>query len=85
MDQMRDDSELIVIDDGSDDGTDRILEGYSEDPRVKVILRSHEGASGARNAGIEAASGDYITFVDCDDRLKSGFLNRAGDLFCRIR
>lgn len=80
MDQMRDDSELIVIDDGSDDGTDRILEGYSDDPRVKIILRSHEGASGARNAGIDAASGDYITFVDCDDRLKSGFLKRAEDL-----
>ncbi|MBQ6128160.1 MAG: glycosyltransferase family 2 protein [Lachnospiraceae bacterium] len=79
-DQMWDDSELIVVDDGSDDGTDRILEKYRDVPCVKVMFRSHEGASGARNAGIDAASGDYITFVDCDDRLKPGFLRCAEDL-----
>ena len=54
-DQMWDDSELIVVDDGSDDGTDRILEKYRDVPCVKVMFRSHEGASGARNAGIDAA------------------------------
>ena len=81
MNQMWDDSELIIVDDGSDDGTDRLLEAYDDDPRVRVILRAHEGASGARNAGIDEASGEYITFVDCDDSLKEGFLEHAGNLF----
>ena len=83
IDQMWEDSELIIVDDGSDDGSDRILEGYRDAPRVKVILRDHEGASGARNAGIEAASGEYLTFVDCDDRLKKGFLTQAENLLTR--
>jgi len=80
IDQMWDDSELIIVDDGSDDGTDRVLPGYRDYPNVKVILRSHKGAAAARNAGIEAASGEYIAFMDCDDCLKTGFLEKAGEL-----
>lgn len=77
LEQLWDDGELIIVDDGSDDGTVGILEGYGKDPRVKIIYRSHEGASAARNAGIEAASGEYIAFVDCDDCLRKGFLHES--------
>lgn len=80
LDQLWDDSELIVVDDGSDDGTDRMLEGYKDNPHIKILLCTHKGASGARNAGIEAAVGEYIAFADCDDCLKKGFLFSVRDL-----
>lgn len=60
--------ELIVAENGSTDATPDILRAYEErDPRVKVLLTGAEGQSCARNIGIEAASGDYIAFVDADD------------------
>ena len=60
------DYEVIVIDDGSTDGTSNILGQY---PQVKVITQSNHGMSTARNRGLEVAQGDYILFVDSDDRL----------------
>ncbi len=83
LDQLNDDDELIVVDDGSNDGTDRIIEEYEKDPRVKIIFRRHEGASGARNAGLDAADGEYIAFVDCDDYLRKGFLSEGRELLLR--
>lgn len=66
------DYEVIVIDDGSTDGTSNILEQY---PQVKVISQSNHGMATARNRGLEMAQGDYILFVDSDDRLCSDALN----------
>lgn len=80
LEEMDGDCELIVVDDGSDDGTIETLKSYRGEPRVKIMLRSHEGASGARNAGIEVASGEYLTFWDCDDTIKTGFFQNAKDL-----
>lgn len=58
--------EIIVIDDGSRDKTlDIIRTEYGN--RVKVIRQKHKGAQAARNAGIRAASGEYIAFLDSDD------------------
>lgn len=60
--------EIILVDDGSPDNCPEICDGYAEkDGRVKVIHKENGGVSSARNAGLEAASGDYITFVDSDD------------------
>lgn len=61
--------ELLITDDGSDDGTHQLLIQYTKkDPRVKVfMLNSNKGAGFARNNSIEMAQGRYIAFCDCDD------------------
>lgn len=62
------DLELILIDDGSPDGCGRICDARAaEDSRVRVIHQANRGVSAARNAGLAAAQGDYIGFVDPDD------------------
>ena len=70
------DMELILVDDGSSDGTaEKVAELRQHN--IKVLLREHGGVSAARNAGIEAAAGDWIAFMDCDDCLKEGFLKKS--------
>jgi glycosyltransferase involved in cell wall biosynthesis len=56
--------ELIVVDDGSTDSSGKIAESY---PQVRCIRLSHGGVSAARNAGIAAAQGEFIAFLDADD------------------
>ncbi len=64
------DIEVICVDDGSSDGSERLLDMYAaSDPRFKVLHRRNAGVSAARNAGIEVASADVICFVDGDDLL----------------
>lgn len=63
--------ELIVVDDGSEDGTGEILDWYAKKyQNVKVIRQANGGASVARNKGIEYANGEYIGFIDSDDMIK---------------
>ncbi len=62
------DFELILVDDGSPDTCGWICDQYAgRDDRIRVIHKTNGGLSSARNAGIEAACGEYITFVDSDD------------------
>lgn len=62
------DIEIILVDDGSPDNCPAICDGYAEqDSRIKVIHKKNGGVCSARNAGLDAASGDYIAFVDSDD------------------
>lgn len=78
LSDMPESVEVIVVDDGSQDGTVKVLqslEGRSD--RLKIYCNSHKGSSGARNAGIELASGRYITFLDCDDCIRKGFLKEG--------
>lgn len=58
--------EVIVVDDGSTDDTLNILEPWRE-RGVRVVRQDHQGASAARNRGIELASGEFIAFLDSDD------------------
>lgn len=64
------DFELIAVDDGSPDNCGKILDEYAlKDERVKVIHKENGGVSSARNAGLDAAIGEYIGFVDPDDTI----------------
>lgn len=73
--QTYSDFELLLIDDGSADDSGRICEEYaSTDSRIKVYHKINGGVSSARNLGLEKARGEWITFVDSDDWLESGYL-----------
>ncbi len=75
LDQLPKDCELIVVDDGSDDRTPALLAAYeTAGENVHVLYRKHKGASAARNAGLAIASGEYVTFIDCDDCMQDQFL-----------
>ena len=71
MKQTYQNLEIILIDDGSSDGSDEICDMYAKvDKRLKVIHKKNEGRCVARNIGIDYANGDYIGFVDGDDYLE---------------
>ena len=60
--------EIILVDDGTKDTSDKICDEYAaKDPRIKVIHKENGGLSSARNAGIDIARGEYFGFVDSDD------------------
>ncbi|MDD5021038.1 MAG: glycosyltransferase [Endomicrobiaceae bacterium] len=63
--------EIILVDDGSTDGSAKICDEYAEnDSRIKVIHKTNEGVSSARNEGLKIANGEYIAFIDADDYIK---------------
>lgn len=60
--------EILIVDDGSPDGSLAIAERHAaRDRRIRIVRRPNGGLSAARNTGVEAATGDYLTFVDSDD------------------
>lgn len=61
------DYEVIVVNDGSSDGTMDVVDRYSNDPRLKVVEQANRGLNGARNSGIYHADSDYIGICDADD------------------
>jgi len=75
--------EVLLINDGSTDGSLAVCESFeAEDTRFKVIDQMNAGVSAARNRGLKAAKGEYIQFVDADDRLApdaTEILVRAGE------
>ena len=73
--------EVILVDDGSPDQCPAICDACAEkDARVKVIHQENKGLSGARNAGIDAASGEYLGFVDSDDYVSPHFIEELYQL-----
>ena len=81
--------EIILIDDGSTDGSEKFVDDYAKsDKRIKVIHQKNMGLSSARNTGLKHATGKYITFVDSDDRIDpnmvEGLLNALVDTHADI-
>lgn len=75
--------EVIVVDDGStDDGPRRVM--AIDDPRVRLIAQENRGVAAARNRGIEAATGEYIAFLDADDCWTPEYLPAIADLIARF-
>jgi len=72
------DIEIIVVDDGSTDGTGDIFRRYS-DRRLTVIRQQNSGVSAARNAGLAAVRAPYVFFLDADDMLAPNALSRMAD------
>ena len=69
------DFEVLLVNDGSTDNSGAICDNYAQqDGRVKVIHQENSGVSAARNAGLKAAQGEWVTFVDSDDIVLDGFL-----------
>ena len=80
--QTYSDFEVILVDDGSTDGSSLICDEYKADSRFMIIHKENGGLSDARNVGIKRAKGDYILFVDSDDFLD---LNALEKLSSEIR
>jgi len=75
MAQTFTDFECILVDDGSPDNCPKICDEYiKKDKRFKVIHKENGGLSSARNAGIDVATGDYISFIDSDDWIACDFI-----------
>lgn len=76
------DYEVIVVDDGSYDGTDKICDEYAQKfEKVKVVHQKNGGVSKARNKGIALAEGKYITFIDSDDYILPDYLQKINEAY----
>lgn len=71
--------ELVVIDDGSTDNTKKIVSSFLADKRIKYIYQKNQERSAARNNGIKKANGDFICFVDSDEKLNSNHLEQISN------
>jgi glycosyltransferase involved in cell wall biosynthesis len=83
------DWELIIVDDGSRDGTENVCNRFGADPRVRYHRTENQGVSAARNCGIELARSDWLAFLDSDDvwlpaKLERQFemIGATGDRIC---
>ena len=76
--------QVICVDDGSTDESPAILAEYAQkDPRVQVIRQQNAGPGAARNTGLEAATGEYVIFLDSDDWFEPDFLEKMVDTAVR--
>lgn len=73
--QTYEDFELILVDDGSPDQCGVICDRYAaQDPRIRVVHQENMGLAGARNAGMDIAGGELLTFIDSDDLVSRRYL-----------
>lgn len=78
--------EIILVDDGSTDASGQMCETYAkQDKRVRVIHQQNAGLSAARNAGIKATKGEYLSFIDSDDWVESNFIEVLWKTVCKYQ
>lgn len=83
LDQTFSDWECIIVNDGSPDNTEEVsMEWTAKDPRIKYIKKENGGLCSARNAGVNAALGDWILPLDADDRIANQYLSQAYEIMC---
>ncbi len=77
LEQSFPDFELILADDGSQDGSGALCDELAKkDARIRVIHKKNGGANSARNAGLKIATGTYVCYVDCDDYIAGDMLEK---------
>ena len=84
LSQLADDMEVILVDDGSTDGSVSLAESWLlQYPLLRICRKDNGGLSDARNAGLRLARGQYVTFVDADDEVAPGTYSALMDLLSR--
>ncbi|MBI34601.1 MAG: hypothetical protein CMP67_04470 [Flavobacteriales bacterium] len=74
---LNEESEVIIIDDGSTDESKEIMKSYSNHPGVRLIFKENEGVIKTRNRAVEESQGKYIIQLDGDDIMEDGFVSKA--------
>jgi glycosyltransferase involved in cell wall biosynthesis len=75
--QTADNYEIIIVDDGSTDNTEAVVEPYTKDARVTYYRKNNAERGAARNYGVTVAKGDYVNFFDSDDLALPNHINEA--------
>ena len=73
--------EIVIVNDGStDEDSIKVLDNYRKDPQIRVLDIKNKGLANARNVGAENAKGEFIAFLDADDKIEDTFYQRAVDI-----